>query len=70
MQIFPGISYDLKRIQKEQMPLRDWFAGQALSGIMMHDGRQDYVDNYQDMAADAYQVADAMLEARDPPAVD
>lgn len=42
------------------MSLRDWFAGQALANM--------YTDNDQDpdkVAEWAYQVADAMLAARD-----
>jgi hypothetical protein len=41
------------------MSLRDWFAGQALSGMPL--------DNYDpdDAAMDAYNIADAMLAERE-----
>lgn len=41
--------------------LRDWFAGQALTGIMTSDGRPDGDAN---KAQWAYEIADAMLKAR------
>lgn len=47
--------------------LRDHFAGLAmqgfLSGQVAHHGHQSHWQ-YGDMAAEAYEVADAMLEAR------
>jgi len=45
------------------MTLRDWFAGQALAGMLASEGDEG---GYQpDVAADrAYRVADAMLAAR------
>ncbi len=47
----------------EGLSLRDWFAGQALSGIT-----KDYIDNNVDEAKvcseQAYRIADAMLAAR------
>ena len=42
------------------MTLRDWFAGQALAGIMSSDGRPDGDQNKADWA---YDIADAMIEA-------
>lgn len=42
------------------MSLRDWFAGQALAGLVT---RGPYVDG-KAVSARAYEVADAMLEAR------
>ena len=44
------------------MSLRDWFAGQALTGLIFHDG-YGHVST-EDIANDAYSYADAMLEAR------
>ncbi|MDX0180881.1 hypothetical protein GOC16_08455 [Sinorhizobium meliloti] len=42
------------------MSLRDWFAGQALAGLYAsHDG-----STRENMAAEAYDIADAMIEAR------
>lgn len=48
--------------------LRDWFAGQALAGLLAArpaEGRQR--DRPSLFAADAYQLADALLAARTPP---
>ena len=43
------------------MSLRDWFAGMALSSVLEHIGTA------QGVAATCYEVADAMLEARNAP---
>ncbi len=46
----------------EGMTLRDWFAGQAACGYC---SREDSIRaHYDAIAADAYGIADAMLEAR------
>ena len=48
------------------MSLRDWFAGQALIGLMSDSGmRPSNLDEFDHMATRLYQVADAMLKARD-----
>lgn len=44
------------------MSLRDWFAGQAAGGLCAHPHGPPSWDN---IARDAYTVADAMLAARD-----
>lgn len=47
------------------MTLRDWFAGQALIGLMSDPGlRPCNVDEFEHMAHRLYQVADAMLTER------
>ena len=43
----------------EGMTLRDWFAGQALAGLISVDGLDAETASWQ-----AYQYADAMLRAR------
>lgn len=50
--LFPGMS------------LRDWFAGQALSGMINSPHVKSGVGP-EDLAHDAYQFADAMLKARE-----
>lgn len=48
------------------MSLRDWFAGQALMGIMGDPGmRPSSLGEFAHMAMRMYQVADAMLKARE-----
>jgi hypothetical protein len=42
------------------MSLRDWFAGQALAGLLAHTGESE-----RNRAVAAYRYADAMLRARD-----
>lgn len=43
------------------MTLRDWFAGQALAGMMTNPKQ---VSSAASIAAYAYEVADAMMKAR------
>ena len=43
------------------MTLRDWFAGQALTGILADES---HIGTYHSLAQNAYEVADAMLAAR------
>ncbi len=45
------------------MSLRDWFAGQALAGMLADPGVRG-PDIAEAAASDAYTFADAMLEAR------
>ena len=46
------------------MSLRDWFAGQALVGMMASDGNDGTYWKPANAAANAYEIADAMLAAR------
>lgn len=48
------------------LTLRDWFAGQALVGLMSDPGlRPDKLAEFQHMAVRLYQVADAMIAERE-----
>jgi hypothetical protein len=64
IQYFP----DDKNANEEQgMTLRDWFAGQALAGLVC-DGitvTEENVYGIEDTASLAYACADAMLRARE-----
>jgi hypothetical protein len=55
---FPRHAYD----GHDGMSLRDWFAGQALAGLL-----REGIDIYGtgDTAVTAYKVADAMLRVRE-----
>lgn len=52
----------IKNMAKD-MTLRDWFAGQAIIGVMLNDpsSREGW---YESFAKDSYRIADAMLAAR------
>lgn len=49
---------------QDGMSLRDWFAGQALAGIMANSNIAHDAYPRNVAAQDAYALADAMLEAR------
>jgi len=60
---FPTEAYDLKRqtlVREEGMTLRDFFAAEAMQGMMVdvEQPRCDYI------AEVAYKMADEMLKAR------
>ena len=58
---FPVVTPD--GVPNSGMSLRDWFAGQALAGIMSQAGASgDWTP--AEVAADAYAYASAMLAAR------
>jgi hypothetical protein len=51
--------------RQDDMSLRDWFAGQALTGMLAADA--NIGAHWTAFAEDAYRVADAMLKARKAP---
>lgn len=53
-----GITADAQ----DGMTLRDWFAGQALSGMYSDGCPANTIDA---IASDAYRIADAMIRARE-----
>ena len=50
--------------QSSGMSLRDWFAGQALAGLVSHEGL-GAKSHCTSLAFGAYAVADEMLKARE-----
>jgi len=53
-------------LTRANMTLRDYFAGQALAGMMSADTKMDLGKNPECIIAEgAYVIADAMLKARD-----
>lgn len=70
-QAFPmGHHRDGNSADHEGMTLRDWFAGQALTGVLKQvtdecERRQSWPPDWRNgVASDCYSIADAMLEAR------
>jgi hypothetical protein len=49
---------------QDGMTLRDYFAGQAINGLVTAFYSVDETIAYEDIAPQAYRIADAMLEAR------
>lgn len=62
---FPHIAVEGHRDYRPGMPLRDWFAGQAMAGHLacMNPGSID-ASFAAKVSHDAYLVADAMLKER------
>ena len=59
---FPAMHFDLTD-NEHGMTLRDYFAAQALTGICANSGNTA-LKSAEQFAQAAYNVADAMLEAR------
>lgn len=55
---FPVATID--GFSQDGMSLRDWFAGQALAGMMARHG----ITSPDDVAQASYRIADAMIAAR------
>jgi hypothetical protein len=66
-----GRAFPCPQLNAYGMSLRDYFAGQALTGMLAtygpsagEDGSAEHVEFLGQLAGDAYQLADAMLKAR------
>lgn len=62
----PGTIDDTGIYDTQGMTLRDWFAGQALAGILAFPGavEGDMNKSYRSVVYSAYGYADAMLKER------
>jgi hypothetical protein len=58
------LNHNFEVYSRGGMSLRDWFAGQALAGLLASNANRDNITSAKDEAACAYQMADAMLAAR------
>jgi hypothetical protein len=58
---FPTIKWDAP----QGMSLRDWFAGQALMGLIAGRNYDMSTPHVVDRAGDAYTIADAMIAERE-----
>ena len=57
----PGTDAEIETCGSQRgMTLRDWFAGQALTSMETTD-----CTDYEEIAAEAYRIADAMLAERE-----
>jgi hypothetical protein len=59
-----GAAFPGKANLEDGMTLRDWFAGQALAGLLSISEVYD-AQEFEDIAAQAYLQADAMIDARE-----
>jgi hypothetical protein len=55
------------QVHKPGMSLRDWFAGQALAGLLAATGRELGANQVHVVTAASYDMADEMLKARAEP---
>lgn len=64
---FPQNAWCFADPAREGMSLRDWFAGQALLGILSGPAGRDHVPmaEWFDAPEQAYRLADAMIAARE-----
>ena len=59
---FPAMHYDLAE-NEHGMTLRDYFAAKAMQGILSQ-GPDNWYEDIDDLATASYEVADAVLKAR------
>jgi hypothetical protein len=57
-----GESEVLSRVSAKGLSIRDWFAGMAMQGLLSNSG--EHYGYQEGLERTAYQIADAMLEAR------
>lgn len=62
---FPVSSDNYAHPDSTGMTLRDYFAAKALQGICAAPEHLDRIGSFKNAAATAYELADAMLAARD-----
>jgi hypothetical protein len=63
---FPLVIYDGDTIGVSNgISVRDWLAGKAMEGVLTGCAMQKEVFSYSDVAGLAYDMADAMLKARE-----
>lgn len=55
---------DCVDINQQGMTLRDWFAGQALAGLLSYNGSHDTPLKIENVADSAYDYAEAMIRMR------
>ena len=65
----PAFPHDDRAEYNERagMTLRDYFAAKALQGICASENHLDRIGSFANAAVTAYELADAMLKARETP---
>jgi hypothetical protein len=64
MTSIPAFPFPTNHPAHEGMTLRDWFAGQAINGLVTAFYSVEETIAYEDIAPQAYRIADAMIKAR------
>ncbi|EOU4995746.1 hypothetical protein ACOJ84_004051 [Morganella morganii] len=64
---FPASGHpDMQFVAQEGMTLRDYFAAKAMQGILVNAERNEFsFGKVDEIASKAYELADAMLRARE-----
>lgn len=61
-----GRTWDTSEVRYEGMDLRDYFAAKAMQGMLTNQPlRVDVMLNGDSLAQSSYQIADAMMKARE-----